>query len=74
MFADALGKAVSGIEATPTLASSDDPSEQVIEAYGPLVEAVTHGLFYALIDLKLLTGNILEPYVPGYKAFLQAME
>ncbi|OCF59645.1 hypothetical protein L486_02317 [Kwoniella mangroviensis CBS 10435] len=65
----AFGTAISGIKSLPDLPSSSDPTQELLDDYGPLVKAVTLSVFYALIDLKLLSQDTIGTSIPGYKEF-----
>jgi len=66
--------AVEGITLLPTLPASENPSQEVLDSYGPLVIAVARTLEFSLIDLKLLSADILDPLAPGYAKFVNGFE
>ncbi|WVQ80863.1 hypothetical protein IAT38_002970 [Cryptococcus sp. DSM 104549] len=73
-LAQSFTTALQGIASLPSLTTSSNPSEQVLNEYGPLVKAVTLSVFYTSINLKLLMEDTLGKDVPGLTDFLQAMD
>jgi hypothetical protein len=45
-----------------------------VDAYGPLIKAVTLSVFYSGDDFEYLTQLVLEPLVPGYTEFAKDFE
>lgn len=70
----AFASAISGIESLPSLPSSSDPTEEVLDDYGPLVRVITESVFYTTIDLKLLVEDTAGEEVPELTTILNAME
>ncbi|KAK4685761.1 hypothetical protein P7C73_g4384, partial [Tremellales sp. Uapishka_1] len=68
----AFGAALSGIESLPSLPKSTNPSQTILNDYGPLVKVVTSSLLYSLIDLKLLSQAVID--LPEYTAFTQSLD
>ncbi|KAK1926086.1 hypothetical protein DB88DRAFT_148810 [Papiliotrema laurentii] len=71
---DAVASAVSGLQSLPSLPTASNPTQEILDDYGPLVVVVARTLEYSLIDLKLLTSDTLGPFIPGYTKFVNGLD